>query len=144
MKEVALFIGLVALVYAVVLIWLPERITAFSLAVPVILLLKDIYNKVSRHRLQQIVFDADNREILLNFKSLISPVQRKNLPFDNINIEVITESSSWKVFEPMTVNFMHGKREVFQVTKSKDGFSLEMLQEIVQMAEKYSIPIIHK
>jgi len=143
-KEVSVLIGFAVLIYIAVFIWTPERISTFSLAVPSMLVLMDIYDRARRHRLQQVVFDNNNCEIVLYFKSLTSPIQQKKIPFDAASIEVITQSSKWKVFESMTLNFMKGKREVFQATKSKDGFSLEMFDEIVQMAEQYSIRIIRK
>lgn len=144
LRETSLILLLIAVIFAVVLIWLPERLTVFTFIVPAILLLKDFYDKASRRRLQRLTFDSEKNEISVFFKSLVSDVKQIRLPFDTARLEVVQEKSKLKIFEPLTLFLMKEKMEVFELTKSKDRLSIDTLQDIVKTAEKYAIPIIRK
>jgi hypothetical protein len=144
LRETSFILLLIAVIFAVVLIWLPERLTVFTFIVPAILLLKDFYDKASRRRLQRLTFDSEKNEISVFFKSLVSDVKQIRLPFDTVRLEVVQEKSKLKIFEPLTLFLMKEKMEVFELTKSKDRLSIDTLQDIVKTAEKYAIPIIRK
>jgi hypothetical protein len=144
LRETSLILLLIAVIFAVVIIWLPERLTVFTFIVPAILLLKDLYDKASRRRLQRLTFDSEKNEISVFFKSLVSDVKQIRLPFDTARLEVVQEKSKLKFFQPLTLFLMKEKMEVFELTKSKDRLSIDTLQDIVTTAEKYAIPIIRK
>jgi hypothetical protein len=144
LRETSLILLLIAVIFAVVLLWLPERLTVFTFIVPAILLLKDFYDKASRRRLQRLTFDSEKNEISVFFKSLVSDVKQIRLPFDIARLEVVQEKSKLNIFEPLTLFLMKEKMEVFELTKSKDRLSIDTLQDIVKAAEKFAIPIIRK
>jgi hypothetical protein len=144
LRETSLILLLIAVIFAVVLLWLPERLTVFTFIVPAILLLKDFYDKASRRRLQRLTFDSEKNEISVFFKSLVSDVKQIRLPFDIARLEVVQEKSKLNIFEPLTLFLMKEKMEVFELTKSKDRLSIDTLQDIVKTAEKFAIPIIRK
>jgi hypothetical protein len=143
-SEISITILVIAIIFAVVLVWLPERLTIFTLIVPAILLLKNFYDKASRRRLQQLTFDNDKNEIVVFSKSLLSSVNQIRLSFDTARLEVVEEKGKLQIFEPLILYIMKEKMEVFELTKSKDRLSLETLQSIVRTAENYAIPIIRK
>jgi hypothetical protein len=144
LRETSLILLLIAVIFAVVLIWLPERLTVFTFIVPAILLLKDLYDKASRRRLQRLTFDSEKNEISVFFKSLVSDVKQIRLSFDTARLEVVEEKGKLKIFEPLTLYLLKGKMEVFELTKSKDKLSIDTLQDIVRTAENYAIPIVHQ
>jgi hypothetical protein len=144
LRETSLILLIIAVIFAGILIWLPERLTIFTFIVPAILLLKDFYDKASRIRLQRMTFDKEKNEIIVFFKSLVSDVKQIRLSFDTARMEVVEEKGKLKIFEPLTLYLMKEKMEVFELTKSKDHLSIDTLQDIVRTAENYAIPIIHK
>jgi hypothetical protein len=144
LRETSLILLIIAVIFAGILIWLPERLTIFTFIVPAILLLKDFYDKASRIRLQRMTFDNEKNEIIVFFKSLVSDVKQIRLSFDTARMEVVEEKGKLKIFEPLTLYLMKEKMEVFELTKSKDHLSIDTLQDIVRTAENYAIPIIHK
>jgi hypothetical protein len=143
-RETSVTILIFAVIFAIVLMWFPERLTVFSLIVPAILLLIDFYGKASRRRLQQLTFDSHKNEIVVFFKSLLSNVKQIHLSFDTARLEVVEAKGKFKIFEPFTLYILKEKMEVFELSKSKDCLSLETLQDIVLTAENYDIPIIRK
>jgi hypothetical protein len=143
-RETSVTIIVITIIFAIVLLWFPERLTIFSLVVPAILLLKDFYDKASRRRLQQLTFDSDKNEVVVFFKSLLSNVKQIRLSFDAARLEVVEEKGKLKIFEPLTLYLMKEKMEVFELTKSKDLLTVDTLQDIVRTAEDYAIPIIYK
>ena len=144
LRETSLILLIIAAIFAVVLIWLPERLTIFTFIVPAILLLKDFYDKASRRRLQRLTFDNEKNEIIVFFKSLVSDVKQIRLSFDTARLEVVEEKGKLKIFEPFTLYLMKEKMEIFELTKSKDHLSIDTLQDIVRAAENYAIPIVRK
>ncbi|ANE51883.1 hypothetical protein [Flavisolibacter tropicus] len=143
-RDTSITIVIIAVIYSVVLLWFPEKLTIFSLIVPGLLLLKDFYDKASRRRLQRLTFDTDRKEVVLFFKSLFSDIKQIRLPFDKARLEVLVEKSKLQIFEPLTLFIMKEKMEVFELNKSKDNLQVDTLQEIVRTAEHLAIPIIHK
>ena len=144
LRETSVTITIIALIFAVVLLWFPERLTIFSLIVPSILLLKDLYDKASRRRLQLLTFDNEKKEIIVFFKSLLSDIKQIRLSFDTARLEVVEKKGKFKFFESVTLYLMKEKMEVFELTKSKDHLSIDTLQDIVKTAKSYAIPIIDK
>lgn len=144
LRETSLILLIIAAIFAVVLIWLPERLTIFTFIVPTILLLKDFYDKASRRRLQRLTFDNEKNEIIVFFKSLVSDVKQIRLSFDTARLEVVEDKGKLKIFEPLTLYLMKEKMEIFELTKSKDHLSIDTLQDIVRAAENYAIPIVRK
>ncbi len=144
LRETSVTILIIALIFAVVLLWFPDRLATFSLIVPAILLVKDFYDKASRRRLQRLTFDNEKKEIVVLFKSLLSDIKQIRLSFDTARLEVVEEKGKFKFFKPLTLYLMKEKMEVFELTSSKDRLSVDEMQDIVLTAENYAIPIIRK
>lgn len=140
-RETSVMIGVVLVFYAVKLFWFPEKVTIFSIIFPGVLLLKDFYVNASRKRLQRLTFDTNNNEIVVLFKSFFSRVKQMRIPFDRTMLEVIEEHSTFRIFEPLTINIIHEWKEVFELSKRKDSVSIETLQEIVRTADQHAIRI---
>ncbi len=142
--ETSLIMLIIVIIFIGILIWLPERLTIFTLIVPTILLLKYFYDNASRQRLQQLTFDNEKNEVIVIFKSLISGVEQIRLSFDKARLEVVEEKGKLKVFEPLKLYLMKEKMEIFELTKSKDSLSVDTLQDIIRAADECAIPIIRK
>lgn len=144
LRDEVLFICVMACIYAIVLLWKPERLSFYTLFLPAILFVKNIYDRTSEQRLQQLTFDTVHKEVVLSYKSMFSNLKYKKVPFNQARLEVIETKSKWKIFEPLTLYILKEKMEVFEITKSKDRVSYEALKAIAQAAKDNSIPIIRK
>jgi hypothetical protein len=144
-RDVVIFICMIAGIYAIALWWMPDRISSFTWIVPAVLLLKDIFDKTSRDRLQQLTFDANSKEIVVFYKSMFSEIKQKTVSFDQARLEVVaSKPSKLKIFEPITLYLLKGKVELFEISRSKDGISLDVLKAIIEKVIENRIPIIRK
>ena len=109
LRETSVTIIVIAVIFAVVLLWFLERLTIFSLIVPAVLLLKDFYDKASRRRLQRLTFDNEKNEIVVLYKSLLSDIKQIRLSFDTARLEVLEEEGKFKFFEPLTLYLVKEK-----------------------------------
>jgi hypothetical protein len=107
------------------------------------LLLIRIIDETSKKRLKEVRFDKDKNQIIFTYKLLLSTTKQKTLSFENARLE-ITESKSKKfsLWDPLTLYFLNGKKEIFEIKKSKDGFSVNTLRQITITAENLSLPIL--
>jgi hypothetical protein len=96
---------------------------------------------INTDRLYQINFDTDTRNIEFHFKSFLSKSKRKTLSFDKAKLEISLNKSATWLFEPLTLYFLKNKMEVFEIKKSKDGFSIDKLEAICKEVEKLSLPM---
>lgn len=144
LREEVIFMYIVALSYAAAFLWMPEGAASLAWSVPAVMFLKDIYDKSSRDRLQQITFDVGRKGVVLSYKSMFSEVKQKRVLFNQARLEVVETKSKLNLWEPLTVYFLSGTVEVFKITQSKDGLPVDTLKAIVQAAEQHGIPIHHK
>lgn len=105
-------------------------------------ILMRIVDETNRDRLTEIRFDTENKQIVFIFKTLLSASRQKILPFENARLEIAESKSHWTwLWEPLTLYFLKNKMEVFEIKKSKDGFSVDRLREISKTVEALSLPI---
>jgi hypothetical protein len=107
------------------------------------LILMRIIDETSKDRLTEIRFDTANKQVIFIYKTLFSASLQKTLPLENARLEIVQSKSSWTWFwEPLTLYFLKNKKEVFEINKSKDGFSIDKLKEISKTVESLSLPIV--
>lgn len=107
------------------------------------LILMRIVDETGKDRLIEIHFDTDNKQVVFIYKTLFSAPRQKTLSLDNARLEITQSKSSWTwLWEPLTLYFLKNKKEVFEIKKSKDGFSVEKLREITKTVETLSLPVI--
>ena len=103
-------------------------------------LIVSIYDSINEERLYELSFDYENRQIYFFYKSIFSKLRKKNLSFDEARLEIVrTKPIFTKVRSLLKVYFLKRKMEVFEISESKDGFSIGTLQEICKTVE--SIPL---
>ena len=92
-------------------------------------------------RLFELQIDKDERQLVFLSKSLISKTKKTLLSFDNGRLKIEKNKSRWfKIGDPLTLYFLHNKTEVFEITKSKDGFSVDTLNKICKTVQEISLP----
>jgi hypothetical protein len=92
-------------------------------------------------RLYELQIDNDERQLVFLSKSLLSKTKKTFLSFDNGRLEIEKNKSRWfKIGDPLTLYFLHNKTEVFEITKSKDGFSIDTLNKIYTTVQEISLP----
>ena len=92
-------------------------------------------------RLYELQIDNDERQLVFLSKSLLSKTKKTFLSFDNGRLEIEKNKSRWfKIGDLLTLYFLHNKTEVFEITKSKDGFSLDTLNKICATVQEISLP----
>ena len=102
-----------------------------------------IVDETSKDRLTEIRFDTENSQVIFIYKTLFSEPRQKLLPLEKARVEIAQSKSSWTwLWEPLTLYFLKNKKEVFEIKKSKDGFSVDKLKEISKTVEGLSLPII--
>jgi hypothetical protein len=115
--------------------------TYYSIAL--VLMFIKIIDELAKNRLTEIRFDADCNQVIFVYKTLFILSRQKTLPFDNARLEIAQSKSSWTwLWEPLTLYFLKNKKEVFEIKKSKDGFSIDKLKKISKTVENLSLPII--
>ena len=106
------------------------------------LILMRIIDEAGKDRLTEIRFDTDNNQVIFIYKTLFTALRQKTLPLENARLEIAQIKSSWTwLWEPLTLYFLKNKIEVFEIKKSKDGFSVDKLKEITKTVETLSLPI---
>src|SRR5215212_1549364 len=80
-------------------------------------------------RVNEIIVDTEFREITFKYYDINEGQVWKSYPFEEIRLQISTDKMSW-LFEPVTIYFLKGKREVMSISKSKDGFSIETLENL--------------
>ena len=91
-------------------------------------------------RLYEFQVDNHERQLVFLSKSLISKTKKTYLSFDNGRLEIEKNKSRWFKFgDPLTLYFLHNKKEVFEITKSKDGFSIDTLDKICKTVQEISL-----
>jgi len=104
------------------------------------LILMRIIDEIGKDRLVEIHFDTDKMHVIFIYKTFFILTRQKTLKFDTLLIEIVQSKSNWTwFFEPLSLYFLKDKKEVFQINKSKDGFSVEKLKEITKTIEALSL-----
>ena len=92
-------------------------------------------------RLFELQIDNNERQLVFLSKSLLSKTKKTILSFDNGRLEMDENNSRWfKIGDPLTLYFLHNKTEVFEIKKSKDGFSVATLNKICKTIQEISLP----
>ena len=92
-------------------------------------------------RLYELQIDNDERQLVFLSKSLLSKTKKTFLSFDNGRLEIEKNKSRWfKIGDPLTLYFLQNKTEVFEITKSKDGFSIDTLNKICTTVQEICLP----
>lgn len=106
------------------------------------LLIARLFIDTSVNRLYQVTVDMEQRQILFLSKNLFSNSNPRILPFDDARLEVSKSKNqrSW-LWEPITLYFLKNKMEVAEINRSKDGFSVDKLNEILKTIEQIPLPV---
>ncbi len=114
--------------------------TYYSIAT-VFLLLK-VIDEISKVFLLELTFDNEQKEITILYKTVFSRPKHKRLLFEDAKLEIIRSKFKQKwLSEPLTLYFFKKRKEIFEVKRSKDGFSLETLNSIWKTVESIPLPI---
>jgi len=107
-----------------------------------VLLAIRLFDHLSTNRVKEISFDPEKKVIHFTSKNIFSSAENKTLPFQEVQLEIFTvRSRSLKGKRLVALYFMKNKKEVGEISESKDGFSAELLASIWQQAEQLSIPV---
>jgi hypothetical protein len=71
----------------------------------------------------------DFKEVSFKYYDIYDGQVFKTYPFDALRLEIIKSKKSW-LFQTIEINFMIGKREVMSLSRSKDGFSVQDLNNL--------------
>ncbi|HEX9509791.1 MAG TPA: hypothetical protein VF939_04880 [Puia sp.] len=105
-------------------------------------LLASLMEGIDKDRLYEIRFDNAKQQIVFLYKSLFSGSHQKILSFYDARLEVSEGKFRWRRnLGALTLSFLKGKREIFMINKSKDGFSIDTLHKICQTVENISLPV---
>jgi hypothetical protein len=101
-----------------------------------------IFDEIFKARLVELQFDEEKKQVNFIYKRMFSMVKQKVLLFSNARLEVVRNNIKIPlVVEPVTLYFLHSKKEVFEIMKSKDGFSNNTMQQISDSMENLSLPV---
>jgi hypothetical protein len=89
--------------------------------------------------LNEVSIDTLTREFVLKYYDINVGQTEKLLKFEHARIEFKLDKC--RLFEPVIIYFLRGKREVISAYKSKDGFSTETLTCLKDMLENLTIPV---
>ena len=108
-----------------------------------LLLLLRFMIDLNSQRIYKLSFDTDRHLIVFEHKSIFSKTVKEGLPFENCRVEINRKKIKWAwLDEPFDFYFLQNKTEVFTLSKSKDGFSLNTLNKMYETIESLSFPII--
>ncbi len=105
-------------------------------------LLLKVIDEISKVFLLELTFDNEQKEITFLYKTVFSLPKHKRLLFEDAKLEIIRSKFKQKwLSEPLTLYFFKKRKEIFEVKRSKDGFSLETLNSIWKTVESIPLPI---
>jgi hypothetical protein len=106
-------------------------------------LIISVYDTINEDRLYELSFDYESRQIYFFYKSIFSKPKQKKLSFDEARLEIVkTKPIFTKVKSLTKVYFLKRKMEVFEISESKDGFSMETIQDICKTVESIQLPVL--
>jgi hypothetical protein len=113
--------------------------TSFWLFIVPILSISSWIDLAQKDRINEIIIDGPNRLITFKYYDINEAQKEKSLSFDQTKIKVSDKKSLFgNVIE---VYFFTGRRNIFYVSRSKDGFSFETMNEIKTYLEAVTNPI---
>lgn len=94
-------------------------------------------------RLYELQIDNAERQFVFLSKSLLSKSKKTFLSFENGRLEIEKNKLRWLKFgDPLTLYFLQNKMEVFEIKKSKDGFSIDTLNKICKTVQEISSSMV--
>ncbi|WP_207494381.1 hypothetical protein [Aridibaculum aurantiacum] len=101
-----------------------------------------ILNEISFKRVLEVRFKPEERKIIFTIRTLFSDQLQKVYSLDDLRLEVVeSKPVIFGLSQPVALYFLRNRKEVCELTNSKDGFSNEQLQEIYKTAETLSLPV---
>ena len=85
-------------------------------------------------RVNEIIVDPEFREITFKYYDINEGQVWKSYPFEQIRLQISKNKMPW-VFEPVNICFFIGRSEIMSVSKSKDGFSVQVLESLSRTLE---------
>ena len=138
-KDGLILIGIMACLYFGYYFWKPERLSTFNWLIPAVFFIVHLYDNISRDRLQQIIYDTTNKEVIILYRSVFSEMKEKRIPFELAKLSVYERSG-----KPTLMYLFKEKREVFEIRKKKDGTSTDTMKAIAQTAEENGIRVVRR
>ncbi|HTE32266.1 MAG TPA: hypothetical protein VK666_17920 [Chryseolinea sp.] len=102
--------------------------------------LSSFIREASRNRLSKMEIDNSERRIIFFFSNLFSRPKTSMLSFNEARIEINESKSVWRR-KSLRIFFLKNKMEVFEVSKNKDGFTVDSLEEIRRVVENIPLPV---
>jgi len=87
----------------------------------------------TKKHIYEIDFDYNKEEVSFFFKKLLFLRKQRNVSFTNVDVTLIQTRRKLK---PMALWIYEKNKEILQITRDKDGFSIEQLNEIFATIEK--------
>jgi hypothetical protein len=91
-------------------------------------------------RVNEIIVDTNLRAISFKYYNINEGQVLKSYPFEAIRLDIVVERTLWGP-KPITIYFLKGKREVMSVSKMKDGFSMETLENLKLNLQDLTSPV---
>jgi hypothetical protein len=91
-------------------------------------------------RVNEIIIDTNLRAISFKYYDVNQGQVLKSYPFEAIRLDIVVGRTLWGP-KPITICFLKGKREVMSVSKTKDGFSMETLEDLKLSLQSLTSPV---
>jgi hypothetical protein len=142
LKGWGIFIGICVAVLLILTLAFNYKLKDTSYYVLIILFLIQVGRDLIAHRLFEIRFDQDTKQIDFFYKKWFFNNKQKSLSFDTAKIVVTNEKTGiLGTKNSKAIHFLNQKTSLLKVNTDKDGFSKDTLDKICTTAEQYLIPI---
>lgn len=128
-------IGLFVLIFA----FFPQKLHGFNWLFVFLPTLVSLARESRARRTVKLVFDSEQRLVLLTFRSLFTDPETKKLSYDLARLEYNFNPSRYRWFRWHKLYLLKLKMEVFEINDEKDNFTPADLEAILACARREGI-----
>lgn len=90
--------------------------------------------------INDVIIDPDKRSLLVKYYNLYEGKSSEVFHFDNLRIR-INKGKLFNRSNISSVSILKGKKEEYEITKQKDGYSMESVKELAALLESLTHPV---
>jgi hypothetical protein len=102
--------------------------------------IQELISLFQQDTINEISIDTDNKKLILQYYDANKGQVKKKLFFENLQVKL--NRIIWiRNADINSIYFFNGKREMFEISKYKDGFSTSSLNDISRVLESLTQPL---
>jgi hypothetical protein len=101
-----------------------------------------LFDEIIKDRYYELSIDRDNKLIIIKSRRTFYNKKTISLKYDNIRLEIKSRKSNFPFYiEPITLYFIADNTKVATLNQSKDGYSIDTLNQICEAIKNIPLPV---